>query len=138
MVHLWTDQTQRLEPGSVLHSSRGELTVASSKPLGQRDRYLVCFEGVADRAAAESLHGLDLEAESLEVPDALWVHELVGATVRDATGTDLGKVVAVEANPASDLLALESGGLIPMNFVVHFDATTHVVDVDIPEGLLDV
>jgi 16S rRNA processing protein RimM len=137
VVHLWTDQTQRLEPGSVLFSSRGRLTVASSKPLGQRDRYLVCFEGVADRPGAESLHGVDLEAESLDVSDALWIHELVGATVRDTRGTDLGTVGAVEPNPASDLLVLESGGLIPMNFVVQFDAGAHVVEVDIPEGLLD-
>jgi 16S rRNA processing protein RimM len=137
-VHLWTDQTQRLEPGSVLVSSRGTLTVGASRPLGgQRDRYLVRFEGVSDRAAAERLHGVDLEAESLEVSDALWVHELVGATVRDAAGTELGKIGAVEANPASDLLVLESGGLIPAHFVVRFDAAAHVVEVDIPEGLLD-
>jgi 16S rRNA processing protein RimM len=137
-VHLWTDQTQRLEPGSVLVSSRGALTVMASRPLGgQRDRYLVSFEGVSDRVAAERLHGIDLEAESLEVPDALWVHELVGATVRDAAGAELGKIGAVEANPASDLLVLESGGLIPAHFVVRFDSAAHVVEVDIPEGLLD-
>jgi len=94
--------------------------------------------GVADRAAAERLHGVDLEAESLEVPGALWVHELVGATVRDAAGAELGTVGSVEANPASDLLVLESGGLIPMHFVVQFDQAAHVVEVDIPEGLLDV
>jgi 16S rRNA processing protein RimM len=137
VVHLWTDQTQRLEPGSVLLSSRGPLTVASSQPHGQRDRYLVRFEGVADRAAAERLQGVDLEADALEVPEALWVHQLVGAAVRDASGTDLGRIGAVEANPASDLLVLESGGLIPAHFVVRFDAAADVVEVDIPDGLLD-
>jgi 16S rRNA processing protein RimM len=134
---LWTDQIQRLEPGTVLVSSRGTLTVASSRPLGQRDRYLVHFEGVADRVAAERLHGVDLEAESLEMPDALWVHELVGATVRDAGGVELGRIGSVEANPASDLLVLESGALIPAHFVVRLDSAAHVVEVDIPEGLLD-
>jgi 16S rRNA processing protein RimM len=65
------------------------------------------------------------------------VHELVGATVRDAAGRALGTVASVEANPASDLMVLESGGLIPVRFVTAHDAAARTVDVDIPEGLLD-
>ena len=57
--------------------------------------------------------------------------------MRDAGGTELGRVTAVEANPASDLMVLESGGLIPVRFVIAHDAATQTVDVDIPEGLLD-
>jgi 16S rRNA processing protein RimM len=137
VVQLWTDQTRRVEPGSELASVRGSLTVAWSKPFGT-DRYIVQFEDVADRAAAESLRGVELEAEPLDdMPDALWVHELVGATVRDAAGTALGSVASVEANPASDLMVLESGALIPVRFVTAHDASTGTVDVDVPEGLLD-
>jgi 16S rRNA processing protein RimM len=136
VVHLWTDQTQRLSPGTELASARGMLRVVSSKPFGP-DRYIVQFEDVADREAAERLHGIDLEAEPLEVPGTLWVHELVGATVRDGGGTELGRVAGVEANPASDLLVLESGGLIPLRFVTRHDADAGTVEVDIPEGLLD-
>ena len=44
---------------------------------------------------------------------------------------------AVEANPASDLLVLESGGLIPLRFVTQNDAEAHTLVVDIPDGLLD-
>ena len=139
VVDLWTDQTQRLEPGTSLVSPRGELRVASSRPMGGgRDRYLVRFESVGDRAAAEALRGIELSAEPLEVPGTLWVHELVGAVVRDATGTELGRVAAVESNPASDLLVLESGGLIPAHFVTGHDPSGHTVDVDIPDGLLEV
>ena len=97
-----------------------------SKPFGP-DRYIVQFEDVLDRSAADSLRGLELEAEPLEVPDVLWVHELVGATVRDAAGTALGTVAAVEANPASDLMVLESGGLIPVRFVTAHDAAARTV-----------
>ena len=137
VVQLWTDQTRRVDPGTELASARGILTVVWSKPFGE-DRYIVQFEDVADRNAAESLRGLELEAEPLDdVPDVLWVHELVGATVRDAAGTVLGTVASVEANPASDLMVLESGGLIPVRFVTAHDAAAGVVDVDIPEGLLD-
>jgi 16S rRNA processing protein RimM len=137
VVQLWTDQSRRVDPGSQLASARGVLTVAWSKPFGP-DRYIVQFEDVADRAAAEGLRGLELEAEPLhDVTDALWVHELVGAAVRDAAGAALGTVVSVEANPASDLLVLESGALIPVRFVTAHDAAARTVDVDIPEGLLD-
>jgi 16S rRNA processing protein RimM len=105
------------------------------------DRYIVQFESATDRASAERLRGLELEAEPLDDADAppgtLWVHELVGALVRDAGGTELGRVTAVEANPASDLMVLESGGLIPVRFVTGHDAAAQTVEVDIPEGLLD-
>ena len=138
MVQLWTDQTQRLDAGTELTSIRGTLSVVWSKPFGPDDRYIVQFEGVSDRSAADSLRGVELEAEPLDdVADVLWVHELVGATVRDAAGTALGRVASVEANPASDLMVLESGGLIPVRFVTAHDAAAHTVDVDIPDGLLD-
>jgi hypothetical protein len=41
----------------------------------------------------------------------------------------------VEANPASDLLVLESGHLVPMVFVV--DTAEGRVVIDPPAGLLD-
>jgi 16S rRNA processing protein RimM len=137
IVQLWTDQSQRLDPGTVLSSARGPQTVVSAKRANGVNRFIVQFEGVYDRAAAERLHGVELQAEPIEVPDVLWVHELVGATVRDAAGTELGRIGAVEANPASDLLVLESGGLIPVRFVTRHDAAAAVVEVDIPDGLLE-
>jgi len=135
VVKLWSDLTERLTPGSVLVTARRVLTVEASRPFG--DRWIVLFEGVFDRNEAELLRGLELEAEPVEVPGVLWVHELVGATVRDVAGTELGVVAAVEANPASDLLVLEGGGLIPIRFMTERDGDTGALVVDIPEGLLD-
>jgi 16S rRNA processing protein RimM len=141
VVELWSDQLQRLSPGSVLtrgtDPDAGTLRVVSSKPFGAAGRFLVTFEGVGDRDAAERLRGADLWAPPIDVPGALWVHELVGAAVRDAAGDVVGTVAAVEANPASDLLVLDSGALIPVRFVTGHDAAAGVVEVDIPEGLLD-
>jgi 16S rRNA processing protein RimM len=137
IVQLWTDQPQRLDPGTVLASARGPLTVVTAKQAGKADRFIVQFEGVHDRAGAEHLHGVALQAEPMELPDVLWVHELVGAAVRDAAGNELGRIGAVEANPASDLLVLESGGLIPVRFVTRHDAAAGTVEVDIPDGLLE-
>jgi 16S rRNA processing protein RimM len=132
---------ERLRAGTVLSSPSGPLTVVASGPGpggAGSDRFIVSFAGCADRAAAERLRGVELSAEALEQPGTLWVHELVGAVVRDVDGVELGRVAAVEANPASDLLVLEeSGALIPLHFVTGHDATAGTVDVDIPEGLLD-
>jgi 16S rRNA processing protein RimM len=135
VVQLWTDLTERLNPGTVLTTNRGALTVEASRTF--QDRWIVQFEGIFDRTQAESLRGLELEAEAVDVPGALFVHELVGARVSDVTGADLGLVSAVEANPASDLLVLESGGLIPLRFMTAHDRAAGTIQVDIPEGLLD-
>jgi 16S rRNA processing protein RimM len=132
-VDLWTEDS-RLAPGSVLTTDRGPLTVTSSRP--HQDRHLVQFEGVADRHDAEALRGLVLRAAPIERPGTLWVHELVGSTVTSTDGAELGRVAAVEANPASDLLVLDGGGLVPLRFVVSHQPGARVV-VDIPDGLLD-
>ena len=133
IVRLTTDRSERVDAGSVLQSDRGPMTVRSSRPH-QRD-WIVRFDGVPDRNAAETLRGLKLRAEPLDDPDALWVHELVGSRVVTPDGVERGTATAVEVNPASDLLVLDTGALVPLRFVVSADAG--VVTVDPPEGLFD-
>ena len=138
VVQLWTDQTQRVDPGIGAGLGAGHPDGGVVQAVRARTATSCSSRTSRDRDAADSLRGLELEAEPLDdVPDVLWVHELVGATVRDAAGTALGTVASVEANPASDLMVLESGGLIPVRFVTAHDAAARTVDVDIPEGLLD-
>jgi 16S rRNA processing protein RimM len=102
---------------------------------------LVRFEGVDDRTAAEALQGLELTGAPLGdddvtlADDELWVHEVVGAEVHDRAGAVVGRVVAVEANPAHDLLVLDGGALVPMVFVV--EQRDGVVVIDPPDGLFD-
>ena len=133
VVDLWSELTSRLDPGSVLHTDGGDLRVGSSRP--HQGRWLVRFEGVADRNGAEALRDRVLRAEPVAVNGILWVHELLGAEVVATDGRVLGKVAAVEANPASDLLVLDGGGLIPLRFVTGHEAGVRVT-VDVPEGLL--
>jgi 16S rRNA processing protein RimM len=135
-VTLRTDRRERTEPGAVLYAGDRKLVVVSARP--HQGRWLVRFEGVADRDAAEKLRGATLIGEPLD--DAregrAWVHELVGAEARDVHGNVLGRVTAVEVNPAHDLLVLDERVLVPMVFVV--DQGPGVVIVDPPDGLLDV
>jgi 16S rRNA processing protein RimM len=60
---------------------------------------------------------------------------MIGKPVVDADGTERGVCVAVLANPAADLLELDSGALVPSNFVVSIDGDT--IRVDTPDGLFD-
>jgi 16S rRNA processing protein RimM len=124
----------RLAPGAVLDTDQGPLTVAGSRP--HQGKWLVTFAGVAGREQADALRGRELFGEPLDDPDALWVHDLVGTAVVDATGTDRGRVVAVVANPADDLLELDGGALVPVGFITGRDAADRII-VDVPEGLFD-
>lgn len=130
---LTTNRPERVEPGAVLSTDRGALDVTASQP--HQHRYLVSFAQIADRDAAEDWAGTTLLAEAIDDPDALWVHEVVGATVVDVDRRALGVVVAVEANPASDLLVLDGGGLVPLRFMIEREPGAIVVDV--PEGLVE-
>ena len=52
------------------------------------------------------------------------------------SGEPLGVVESVQANPASDLLVLSGGAMIPLRFVVGGTEGGRV-RVEIPDGLLD-
>ncbi len=136
LVQLTSDLTSRLDPGSVLSTDRGDLRVVSSSP--HHDRWIVHFEGLDDRALVEDWRGVVLRAEASQEAageDAYWVHELVGATVALSDGTEVGVVAEVEANPASDLLVLDRGTLVPVVFITSQEPGRVVIDP--PEGLLD-
>jgi 16S rRNA processing protein RimM len=76
-----------------------------------------------------------LRSSPLHDEEAWWVHELIGSIVLDTGGVQLGTVQSVIANPASDLLELDGGALVPLRFVVERSARRVVVEV--PAGLLD-
>lgn len=132
-VELGTDRTERLAPGVRWWARGGWLTVVSAAP--HQGRWLVTFEELGDRNAAQRLTNTPVHAEPLDDPDELWVHELIGAGVVEVDGTDRGTCVSVIANPAADLLELDSGALVPVVFVVeHVDGR---VVIDPPDGLFD-
>lgn len=138
-VRLFSDRTERVAPGAELQTDRGTLVVVSARP--HQDRWIVLFDGFADRTAAEAMHGVVLFGEPIDDPDALFVHDLVGSRVVDAAGTDRGTVTALESNPASDLLVLDTGALVPLTFVIGSpeagDDGVNVIHVDVPDGLFE-
>jgi len=135
-VRLTADIPERVTPGSVFQTTRGPLTVERSKPFQQG--YIIAFAGIIDRNEAELLRGLTLKAEPLDLDDddVIWIDDLFNALVVSTDGIERGRVTEVEENPASDLLVLDSGVLIPLTFVVEVEPNVRIV-VDAPEGLFE-
>ena len=116
LVDFWTDRvSERIAPGTELITERGVLVVKTGAKHQQR--YIVSFEGTTTRDQAEALRGLVLSAPGLEDDDAIWIDELFNAEVYDQDGILRGKVKEVEENPASDILILDTGFLVPLTFV---------------------
>jgi 16S rRNA processing protein RimM len=147
-VTFTSNRPERSAPGAVCFAGDRELVITTARP--HQGKVLILFEGVDDRSAAEALQGRELTAERLSddvelAEGELWVHELVGSRVVDRAGVERGTVTAVEANPAHDLLVLDTGSLVPMVFVVEqrdVDVDVgadgvRVVVIDPPEGLFD-
>lgn len=132
-VDLLTDREDRLAVGSRLWAKGAWRTITASKRLPQR--WLVHLEGFDDRTAIEALTNAPLLAPPVEDPDALWVHDLLGSHVVEVNGTDRGICVGVLANPAHDILELDSGALVPVIFVQSL--ADGVITIDPPDGLFD-
>ncbi len=142
VVHPVSNVEGRFAAGAVVTAGGERMVVVSSRP--HQGRWLVRFEGIDDRNAAEAKRGAILMGDLPEdAPEGeVWVHEMIGARVWGRDGIDLGAVVAVEANPAHDLLVLEDGALVPIVFVVEArpgrDGAPGEIVIDAPEGLLEV
>jgi 16S rRNA processing protein RimM len=135
VVHLTSNRPERLEPGSELRDrSNRAYRVVEARP--HKNGFLVTFEGVNSLEDASACRGTELFAHPIDDPGELWVHDLVGCQVEDSEGRLLGVVTELQANPASDLLVLDGGGLIPLRFVVETTPGERIV-VSIPDGLLD-
>lgn len=133
IVSLSTNRDERVAPGSVLYAGDRALTVEASRP--HQNRWIVRFAGLSRREDADALHGAQLIADPIDDPDALWIHEMLGAQVVLTDGSPVGSIREVLANPANDILVLDTGHLVPVDFVTGRDGDRIVVDP--PEGLFD-
>jgi len=129
-------QVLTIEPG------RGHVTVASARQhLG---RWLLQFDEVTDRTAAEALNhaNLTITAGDSTETDAWYAHELVGMAAQLRDGTVVGEIAGIDHGTAHDFLVLrEKSGiktLIPFvrEIVPSVDKETKVVTLNPPGGLL--
>lgn len=129
-----SDVPDRVRPGITLTTKLGQqVTIAGIRPIG--DRLLVRLEGVYTMEEAKRFSGTTLYAEPLESSPVTLVAELIGKSVVDQHSIDHGRVVAVQANPASELMVLENEALVPTLFIV--EVVDDRVVIDAPEGLFE-
>jgi 16S rRNA processing protein RimM len=103
---------ERFQPGSVLLANGSHdrpLTVAASRQ--HQRRLLVRFDEIADRGAAEALHGtyLFVPADAApRLPDGtFWPHQLIGCRVVTDTGRPVGSIREVLRTPANDVWVVD-------------------------------
>ena len=147
-VEPMTDEPDhRYADGTVLMTSDNTtLTVATSK--WHSGRFVVHFQGVDDRTAAEALRGitLSLEVDPAELPDdpdEFYDHQLVGLEVVLSDGSKVGDISEVIHLPSQDLLSVKREGDVEVlspfvtEFVPDIDLETKRVTITPPPGLLN-
>ncbi|WP_306046847.1 ribosome maturation factor RimM [Nioella sp. MMSF_3534] len=123
-----------------------EFKVTITRPV--KGGFAVRLSGVKTKEEADALKGVRLYAprEALPaLPDDEFYHaDLIGLTVVDTGGADLGQVHAVMNHGAGDLLEVRQKGksgtvLVPFTqaIVPTVDLTAGRIVVDPPEGLFD-
>ncbi|HEX9958834.1 MAG TPA: ribosome maturation factor RimM [Fibrella sp.] len=143
------DASEYEDLDSVLIEVRGELTPYFIESLSiNRDRAIVALEDVDSLDEAKKLINCPVwlpldNLEEITDPDRFYYHEIIGYRIIDENEGPLGTVTSVMAMPTQDLIAMQYRGqemLIPINsaIVKTVDRETKTLNVDLPDGLLDV
>ncbi|MCC6460624.1 MAG: 16S rRNA processing protein RimM [Saprospiraceae bacterium] len=111
--------------------------------------FIVKFEDVNNREAAQLMQSRGLFLPAHEVPDALEAEEptleyagLVGYLLVDEDLGDIGRIEEILEMPQQEMAVLQYKGreaLVPLNpqFIRAIDKAAQTVRVALPEGLLD-
>lgn len=135
-VKTFTGDPLALGDYSPLYAKDGRaFEIEDIRPAGEM--VVVRFKGIRDRSTAERLTGIELFVDRSVLPseeeDEFYHADLVGLTVRDETGADAGKVIAVQNFGGGDILEItfqgRKGLLIPFSQAA-------VPEVDIAGGFI--
>ena len=120
------------------------LVIESVEPKG--DKLTVKFKEHSDRNGIEKLTNFYIyidEKYSIKLPaNQYFMHQLIGLTVKDIEGNDLGYVKNILELPGHNLFAIEYKNrevLVPHvnEFVVSVDLVNKVIVLNVIEGLFD-
>ena len=116
LVDLWSDRTDRLDPGPSSRPTQGSLVVVAA-PARTRAASSSPSRASSSREEAEGLRGLVLPAEPSGGARALWIDELVGAVVELADGTRRRRRRGGRGQPGQRPAGARGRRLIPLRFV---------------------
>jgi 16S rRNA processing protein RimM len=126
------------------HEVYREVTVESS--VLHKGNMMVYLSGVDGRDAAEELKGRYLMVRACDARQLgegeYWAHELVGMSVVDEGGLQLGEVSEVICRQAQDLLVVRGGECtefqVPFveKFIKGVDADARVITIEVIDGMV--
>ncbi|MEQ9165288.1 MAG: ribosome maturation factor RimM [Fulvivirga sp.] len=111
------------------------------------DKAVIKFEDIDDGPAADELKAkrvfLPLSTLPELDPGKFYYHQVVGYTVKDQTLGEVGIITGIFTSNMQDLITVDHDGteiLIPINDDIVHDADheNKILNVDLPEGLMDV
>jgi len=144
-----TDNPERFDEDGTfwIESEAGwkEIKLTSVKNLS--GKLVAKIEGVDSPEKARLLTNSYLHIKGTELadlPDGIYYHfDLIGCTVVDTDGKELGRLTAVETYPASDIWVIDSEDgrrrLFPVvkHFVRNVDIDKKLIEISPPEGIFD-
>ena len=112
------------------------------------DRFIATIEGINSEDCAKALCGKDIYLPLSELPllndDHFYFHEVEGWDVKDLNQDILlGKIVKVLDHSPYPMLEVDSDGTevilpLPKDFKILVDRDKRVLNVEVPEGLVEV
>ena len=101
------------------------------------------LDGIDTQEQAQELTGCDVyfprKLADSDSDNISWA-EIIGYSVIDAKSKqDIGKIASVDDNTINILFELEDGKLIPASeeLIENIDTKRHQIEINLPEGILD-
>ena len=139
-IEVWLDSPQLLRRCGRVFLDGEEKKLLSGKV--QKSFLIAKLEGVEDLNAAMRLKGrtVQIAREDARLPrGAYFIQDILGASVVDEQGKEIGKLVDVLERPASNIYVVqgETEHLIPAvpAFILNTDAENGVITVRLIEGM---
>lgn len=139
-IEVWLDSPQFLKSFKRCFIDRREVKLLSARV--HKGFLIVKLEGVEDVNAAMALKGRTVfidRADARLPKGAFFLQDIIGASVVDESGSEIGKLADVMETPASNVYVVkgEREHLIPAvpEFILSTDADNGIITVHLIEGM---
>ena len=139
-IEVWLDSPQFLKSFKRCFIDKREVKFLSARV--HKGFVIAKLEGVEDVNAAMALKGrtLFIDRDDARLPKgAFFLQDIIGASVVDESGSEIGKLVDVMETPASNVYVVkgEREHLIPAvpEFILSTDADNGIITVHLIEGM---
>ena len=139
-IEVWLDSPQFLKRCGRIFLDGAERKILAAKV--QKNFLIAKLEGVEDLNAAMALKGREIAIAREDAPlpkGGYFIRDILGASVRDEQGNEIGKLTDVLERPASAIYVVqgETEHLIPAvpAFILSTDVDAGVIRVRLIEGM---